>query len=55
MTRKDVSTEKTEKGTEKIIELMKQKPKITIVELSELLDLSAKGVRKNITTLKKAG
>ena len=49
------SNETTQKTTQKILELMKQKPTISTVELAELCGLTRDGVNYNIRKLKAQG
>ncbi|PKP60679.1 hypothetical protein CVT91_04620 [Candidatus Atribacteria bacterium HGW-Atribacteria-1] len=44
-----------EKTREKIIDLIKNNPKITTVELAEILEITVKGVEWNIKKLKEKG
>ncbi len=45
----------SEKSSEKILKLMKEKPEITIKELAITLDISTRAVEKNIAKLKGLG
>ena len=48
--------EKTrEKTREKVIDLIKNNPKITTAELAEILEITVKGVEWNIKKLKQKG
>ena len=49
------SGESVEKSVEKVIQLIASNPKITQIELSQLTELSRRGVEKNIGILKAKG
>ena len=49
------SSEKTSNSSEKILELIKQDPKISAAEIAMEIDMSSRGVEKQIKKLREAG
>ena len=49
------SSEKTSKSSEKILDLIKNKPTISAAEIAMEIDMSARGVEKQIRKLREAG
>jgi len=45
----------SQKSSQKILRYLKENPEATIVELSELLDITDRAVKKNLTKLKNEG
>ena len=50
-----VSSEKTEKSSEKILKLIAGEPQITIAEIALRVGISSRGVEKHLKTLREAG
>ena len=53
--RKDISSEKTSNSSEKILELIKQAPKISASGIAMEIGISSRGVEKQIKKLREAG
>jgi ATP-dependent DNA helicase RecG len=47
--------ESSQKSSQKILKILKQNPETTIAELAELLSITDRAIKKNLTTLKKSG
>lgn len=54
MERKDISSEKTSNSSEKILELIKQNPKISAAGIAMEISISLRGVEKQIKKLREA-
>ena len=53
--RKEISSETASKSSEKILELIKQNPKISAAGIAMEIGISSRGVEKQIKKLRKAG
>ena len=51
--KKAISSEKIATNSEKILELIRQKPTISVVEIAKLISMSSRGVEKYISKLRK--
>ena len=49
------TTQKTEKTTQKILDIIKDNPRVTRKELAELVGMTADGIKWNLEKLKKIG
>ena len=53
--RKDISSETASKSSERILNLIKNKPTISAAEIAMEIDMSSRGVEKQIKKLREAG
>ena len=51
----EIDTDDTEKSSEKIIKLIENDPNITTKKIAEIIEISSRGVEKQIANLKKEG
>ena len=53
--RKEISSETASKSSERILDLIKKKPTISAAEIAMEIDMSSRGVEKQIKKLREAG
>ena len=53
--RKEISSETASKSSERILDLIKNKPTISAAEIAMEIDMSSRGVEKQIKKLREAG